>query len=99
MEQPVQALRGVGAQRAAQLAKLGIHTVQDLLLHYPRGYVDLSHPYEIHAAPLDRPCAVKAQVAKKLGETRVRGGMKLYKAEIEDFIARCEAELERREHD
>ena len=25
--------------------------------------------------------------------------MKLYKAEIEDFIARCEAELERREHD
>ncbi len=84
MEQPVQALRGVGAQRAAQLAKLGIHTVQDLLLHYPRGYVDLSHPYEIHAAPLDRPCAVKAQVAKKLGETRVRGGMKLYKAVVED---------------
>lgn len=34
------ALRGVGPQLAARLAKLGIHTVQDLLFHLPSRYED-----------------------------------------------------------
>ena len=40
LAQPVTALRGVGAERAALLARLGIHTVLDLLLHRPRRYED-----------------------------------------------------------
>ncbi len=84
METSVQVLRGVGVQRAAQLEKLGIRTIQDLLLHYPRGYVDLSRPHSIQSAPLDGPCAVLATVVKKSGETRIRGGMKLYKVTVED---------------
>ena len=31
-------LKGVGEKRAAQLAKLGISTVEDLLGFYPRDY-------------------------------------------------------------
>ena len=42
----VATLRGVGEQRAQALARLGIVTVEDLLLHYPRGYIDLT-PEEI----------------------------------------------------
>lgn len=38
--QPVQYLPGVGPQRASLLAKLGIHSVADLLTHYPRGWED-----------------------------------------------------------
>ncbi len=34
----VSVMRGVGEARAASLASLGIHTVEDLLHHYPRGY-------------------------------------------------------------
>lgn len=38
--QPVRFVRGVGEQRAAQLARLDIHTVRDLLLTLPRRYED-----------------------------------------------------------
>lgn len=37
---PVSALYGVGPERAGQLGRLGISTVEDLLLHRPRRYED-----------------------------------------------------------
>jgi ATP-dependent DNA helicase RecG len=40
----VQYLRGVGPARAALLARLGIQTVRDLLLHLPRRHEDRRHP-------------------------------------------------------
>ncbi|HXF81748.1 MAG TPA: ATP-dependent DNA helicase RecG [bacterium] len=40
---PVQYLKGVGPARAAQLARLGIRTVEDLLYHRPRRYEDRRH--------------------------------------------------------
>lgn len=42
MNTPVQFIRGVGPQKAAQLAKLGIFTCSQLLEHYPRRYEDRS---------------------------------------------------------
>lgn len=36
----VDSLPGIGSQRAELLANLGIHTVRDLLLHFPRDYED-----------------------------------------------------------
>lgn len=32
---PLSALTGVGASQSSKLAKIGLHTVQDLLLHLP----------------------------------------------------------------
>lgn len=40
--QPVTSLTGIGAQSAARLEKLGIHSVQDLLFHLPLRYQDRS---------------------------------------------------------
>jgi len=40
LDAPVTSLRGVGKLRAAQLARLGITSVRDLLLHFPRDYRD-----------------------------------------------------------
>lgn len=37
----VQVLPGVGPQRAAQLEKLGLTNLADLLMHFPRRYLDL----------------------------------------------------------
>ena len=71
-QQDIRALRGVGEQRAQTLQKLGVRTVGDLLMHYPRGYIDLSKPCEIAAAPLETPCSVLATVIKKHGEARLR---------------------------
>jgi len=40
LSQPVTALWGVGEERAKLLAKLDIHTIEDLLLHKARRYED-----------------------------------------------------------
>jgi len=39
---PVTGLKGVGKATAARMETLGIHTIQDLLYHFPRRYDDLS---------------------------------------------------------
>ncbi|MFB6421823.1 MAG: ATP-dependent DNA helicase RecG [Candidatus Malihini olakiniferum] len=45
--QPLNTLAGVGASQAAKLARLGLETVQDLLLHLPMRYEDRTHLYAI----------------------------------------------------
>ncbi|PIJ49314.1 ATP-dependent DNA helicase RecG [Erwinia sp. OLTSP20] len=45
---PLSTLSGVGASQAAKLAKLGLHNVQDLLLHLPLRYEDRTHLYTIN---------------------------------------------------
>ncbi|STG51189.1 ATP-dependent DNA helicase RecG [Escherichia coli] len=40
-------LTGVGAALSNKLAKINLHTVQDLLLHLPLRYEDRTHLYPI----------------------------------------------------
>ena len=44
---PLNTLTGVGAAQASKLAKIGLHTVQDLLLHLPLRYEDRTQLYPI----------------------------------------------------
>lgn len=54
--QPVTVLKGVSAKRLSQLQRLGISTVGELLLHFPRSYEDWTEaqeaPYEDQAPVL-----------------------------------------------
>jgi RecG-like helicase len=52
---PVTSLWGVGGERAAQLARLGIVTIEDLLLHAPRRYEDRRHFRKIAELTKDEP--------------------------------------------
>ncbi|EOC1339340.1 ATP-dependent DNA helicase RecG [Cronobacter dublinensis] len=45
---PLSSLTGVGTSQSAKLAKIGLHTVQDLLLHFPLRYEDRTHLYPIN---------------------------------------------------
>ncbi|QHM73085.1 ATP-dependent DNA helicase RecG [Mixta intestinalis] len=45
---PLSTLSGVGASQAGKLAKIGLHTVQDLLLHLPLRYEDRTRLYPIN---------------------------------------------------
>ncbi|WP_286863872.1 MULTISPECIES: ATP-dependent DNA helicase RecG [Pantoea] len=45
---PLSTLTGVGASQAAKLAKIDLHTVQDLLLHLPLRYEDRTQLYAIN---------------------------------------------------
>ena len=60
----VQYLKGVGERRAALYQKLNIRTVEDLLYHFPRSYLDLTTPYPIDQAPLNPAAAVRVIVVK-----------------------------------
>ena len=55
LARPVATLWGVGPERAAQLARLEIHTIEDLLLHRPRRYEDRRHFRPIAELQLDEP--------------------------------------------
>lgn len=50
LDTPLLALPGVGPARLEMFQKLGLETVQDLLLFRPRRYIDLTHPRQIKDA-------------------------------------------------
>ncbi|MBQ5754575.1 MAG: ATP-dependent DNA helicase RecG, partial [Oscillospiraceae bacterium] len=81
---PVQYLKGVGPAMAEKFARLGIYTLEDLLTHYPRRYVDFTQAYTIAGAPFGADCVVKARLFSKLGCTRLSGGRTLYRAQAAD---------------
>ena len=80
----VQYIKGVGEQRAALYAKMGIHTLGGLIRHYPRDYIDLSGELSIADAPIGEKCAVKAVIVKKSREQRIRAKLSLFKVLVTD---------------
>src|SRR5436190_1726153 len=58
----VSKLWGVGPERAAQLARLDVFTVDDLLLHRPSRHEDRRHLKTIRELELGRPATVHGQV-------------------------------------
>ena len=73
----IQYLKGVGPAFAKKFEKLGINTIRDLLLCYPRKYIDYTQPYTIVAAPYDVECCVRATVLQKEPARRIKGGRAL----------------------
>ena len=70
----VQYLKGVGPAFAKKFEKLGIVTIRDLLLCYPRKYIDYTQPYTVVSAPYDMECCVRATVLQKEPARRITGG-------------------------
>src|SRR5882762_3050310 len=62
LERSVTTLFGVGSERAKQLARLEILTVEDLLLHQPRRYEDRSHFRPIAVRQLDTPAPTRGTI-------------------------------------
>jgi ATP-dependent DNA helicase RecG len=70
---PVADLRAVTPKLAERLAMLGIHTVLDLLTHYPRRYHDRTNTQEIAALAVGEQATVSAEVkAVAVRRTRQR---------------------------
>src|ERR1041385_8232759 len=85
---PVTTLWGVGGERARQLAKLGIVTVGDLLLHRPRRYEDRRHFRPIAELQLEEPATTRGKVVA-LGVKRYRKGTKsVFELILDDGTAR-----------
>ena len=79
LQSDIRYLKGVGEERARLYRKLGVETVEDLLYHLPRRYIDLSHPLPLAQAQPGQKCAVRALLAQKGREQRIRRGLSVYK--------------------
>jgi ATP-dependent DNA helicase RecG len=62
LAQPVSVLWGVGKERSAQFLRLGITTIEDLLLHRPRRYEDRRHLCPIASLALKVPAVARGKI-------------------------------------
>lgn len=62
LEDGVGSVKGVSDARVGVLAKLGIHTVRDLLTHYPRRYMDLTRMRTVASAEIGERCTIAGEV-------------------------------------
>jgi ATP-dependent DNA helicase RecG len=73
LEAPLTVLRGIGPERQAVYAKLGITSLRDLLLYFPRRYDNYSAMKPINRLALGEECSVIGTVADTHAR-RIRGG-------------------------
>ena len=52
LDEPASRVKAVSPARASALAGLGLRTVRDLVNHFPRRYIDLSHVATVAAAQI-----------------------------------------------
>lgn len=81
----VRFLKGVGPKKAELYSKLGIFTVGDLIMHFPRSYIDLTSAKTIAQAEIGETEAVKGYVRQKLPPAMIRRGMTIYRLVFSDF--------------
>lgn len=81
---PLSSLTGVGAAQSSRLAKIGLHTIQDLLLHLPLRYEDRTQLYPIS----DLLPGVYATVEGKVLNSNITfgggGGRRMMSCQISD---------------
>jgi ATP-dependent DNA helicase RecG len=75
-ELPVTRLNGIGEKRSEGLAEMGIRTLLDLLLHYPRRYVDRTRQATIRDMAVGEEATILAVVRRsELRRTRQKRAM------------------------
>ena len=77
IDSSIQYLKGVGPAFAKKFEKLGVTTIRELLLCYPRKYIDYTKPYTVVSAPYDVDSCVRATVLQKEPVRRIKGGRAL----------------------
>ncbi len=82
MDAPLITLKGIGPAQAAKFAVLGVHTISDLVLYYPRRYEDYSVITPINALQ-PGPVSLKATIQQVKGRY-VRRGMHITDAVASD---------------
>ena len=90
LDTDIKKLYGVGPAKASSYAALGVHTVGDLLRHYPRGYEDRGNVKLITESDGVSKCAYILTVATQPKSVRIKGRMSLTKFRAYDDSASCE---------
>lgn len=83
LNKSIQYIKGVGPKRAQTFARLGIHTVKDLLYYFPRTHQDRSRVEEISKLKDGTTSMVKG-VAFNIKSFRTRGWKSVFEASVGD---------------
>lgn len=75
----VSELNGVGKVRAAQLSKLGISTVGDLIYYFPRAYEKRGDIHLLSECDTERQCAYLLTVSTEVKNASVKRGLTISK--------------------
>jgi len=86
-EAPVTTLWGVGGERAKQLARLDVHTVEDLLLHRPRRYEDRRNFQTIKDLQLGEAATVRGKIIAAGVKRWRKGERALFECVLDDGTA------------
>lgn len=80
---PIRTIKGIGPAREKLLSKLGIETIRDALVFFPRDYIDLS-PLNFSQGEKNIPNAFPCMVIGFAKSKRVRRGLYITKLPITD---------------
>ena len=88
LRRPLRTLPGIGPERHAQLSRLSLFTVEDLLLHRPRRYEDRRHFRSIAEMQMDEAATTRGHIVA-LGLKRYHKGAKsVFEIILDDGTAR-----------
>src|SRR5690606_12930111 len=73
VDAPLTVLHGVGPETASHYERLGIHSLRDLMLHFPRRYDDYSRMKTINRLEYGEECSVIGTVWQAKSR-RIKGG-------------------------
>ena len=76
---PVIEISGVGKTRAAQLEKLGIKTLGDLIYFFPRAFEKRGNVRPLASFDPERPCSYILTVATRVSQAQIRKGLTISK--------------------
>jgi len=88
LKAPVATLRGIGPERVAQLARLKLDTVEDLLLHRPRRYEDRRRFRAIADLRLGEPAIARGRIVAQGVKRWRRGSKSIFEFILDDGTAR-----------
>ncbi len=91
LSRSVGSLAGVGPKKSEAYAKMGIHTLSDLISHYPRAYEnrgDIKTLFEAYRC--GGKCAVLLTVATEPSAKMIRRGMHILKFRAYDDTGSCD---------
>ena len=77
-------LKGVGQKKSEALEKLNIHTLEDLMLFFPRDYEDRRNKVKICDLREDRPAVIKGKVERAVSDRYKYGRKQLLKLLVTD---------------
>ncbi len=84
---PLEFLKGVGPRRAADLGRVGLHTVEDLLFRFPTRYEDRSRLQSIASVRPGTRVSVAGRISHCALRATRRPGFKIFEAIVTDGSA------------